>query len=91
MASLALSELIPLVRAMADDNDVYLQEYTDEELITNLRIGIMLMEAAWNNGYAVELASGTELVVYDNEIASTTDAMPTTAIQGGSIVIHSSK
>jgi hypothetical protein len=40
---------------MCDDRDISLQEYSDDDLITNLRIGIMLLEASWDNGYKVVL------------------------------------
>lgn len=56
--ALLVSSLVTYVRIMADDYDVSLQAYTDEDLINNLRVGITLMEASWNHGYTIELNLG---------------------------------
>lgn len=52
-----ISSLVPFLRAMADDaddNDVDLQEYTDEQLIDPyLRIAVILENAEWEQGYSV--------------------------------------
>ena len=60
--ALPVSSLVPYMRIMADDYDVSLQEYTDEDLINNLRVGITLMEASWNHGYTIEFNNG----IYDS-------------------------
>jgi hypothetical protein len=54
MATLPVSSLVPYMRVMADDYNVSLQEYSDDDLITNLRVGIILQEAAWNHGYTIQ-------------------------------------
>lgn len=54
--SVQLKNLVPFLRAMADDNDVDLQEYTDEQLIDPyLRIAVVLENAEWEQGYSVQL------------------------------------
>jgi hypothetical protein len=53
---------------MADDYDVSLQEYTDEDLINNLRVGITLMEASWNHGYTIEFNNGIYEIVGESEV-----------------------
>jgi hypothetical protein len=63
MASLAVSSLVPYMRIMADDYQVDLQEFSDEDLINNLRVGIIIQEAAWNHGYTIELNNGIYEIV----------------------------
>jgi hypothetical protein len=50
-----LSDLVIYLRVMANDLSVDLQEYTDDDLITNLRVAIMLTEAQWGQGYTISL------------------------------------
>jgi len=53
--ALPLSSLVSFLRLMADDNDVDLQEYTDEQLIEYLRLATILENAEWEQGYSVQL------------------------------------
>jgi hypothetical protein len=59
---------------MCDDNDISIQEYTDIDIITNLRIAVILMEGVWDHGNTVRLNPGDVNVnayyeiVGDNEI-----------------------
>lgn len=54
--ALPVSSLVPFLRVMADDNDVDLQEYTDEQLTDQyLRIAVTLENAEWEQGYSVQL------------------------------------
>lgn len=66
--ALPVSSLVPYMRIMADDYDVSLQEYTDEDLINNLRVGITLMEASWNHGYTIEFNNGIYEIVGESEV-----------------------
>ena len=68
MAALPVSSLVTYMRIMADDYDVSLQEYTDEDLINNLRVGITLMEASWNHGYTIEFNNGIYEIVGESEV-----------------------
>jgi hypothetical protein len=52
--ALPLSSLVSFLRLMADDNDVDLQEYTDEQLIEYLRLATILENAEWEQGYSVQ-------------------------------------
>lgn len=64
--ALAISDLVPFLRVMADDNDVDLQEYTDTQLSDDyLRVGIMAQEASWNQGYTVEGSAGAYTITPD--------------------------
>lgn len=66
--ALPVSSLVTYMRIMADDYDVSLQEYTDEDLINNLRVGITLMEASWNHGYTIEFNNGIYEIVGESEV-----------------------
>jgi hypothetical protein len=50
-----LNDLIVYFRTMCDDNDISLQDYSDEEIIRILRVSVILMEGSWPHGYTVEL------------------------------------
>jgi hypothetical protein len=54
--ALSLNSLIEGLRVMAHDLGTEgFQEYTDEDLIKNLKIGIALVNAEWEQGYSVAL------------------------------------
>jgi hypothetical protein len=74
MATLPVSSLVPFLRVMADDNNISLQEFTDKQLSDEyLRLGVMMQEASWNNGYLVRLNTDDPNnqfyeIVGDNEV-----------------------
>lgn len=64
--SVDLVSLVPLLRVMADDNSIDLQEFTDQQLADEyLRVGVMLQEASWNQGYIIEGSPGSYSITPD--------------------------
>lgn len=53
--ALSLNNLIEGIRVMANDLNTDLQEYTDDDLIKTLKIGISLVNAEWEQGYSTSL------------------------------------
>jgi hypothetical protein len=52
--ALPLLDLVSFLRVMADDNDIDLQEYTDEQLVEYLRLAVILENAEWEQNYTLQ-------------------------------------